>query len=107
MDVRWTAGNLGRMRIFAKELMQPDTILVHSTPVTAALLRPTRTIPTLFVLVGDPIGDRFVAGLASPGGNIISRRDLRSVTRCNLTQLKIFATEPALAPLPLEQWNQT
>jgi len=72
MDVRWTAGNLDQMRMFAKELvdLQPDVILVHSTPVTAALQRQTRTIPTVFVLVGDPIGDGFVASLASPGGNI-------------------------------------
>jgi len=72
MDVRWTAGNLDRMRMFAKELvdLQPDAILVHSTPVTAALQRETRTIPTVFALVGDPIGAGFVASLASPGGNI-------------------------------------
>ena len=72
MNVRWTAGNLDRMRMFAKELvdLQPDVILVHSTPVTAALQRETRTIPTVFALVGDPIGAGFVASLASPGGNI-------------------------------------
>jgi putative ABC transport system substrate-binding protein len=72
MDVRWAAGNLDRMRMFAKELvdLQPDVILVNSTPVTAALQRETRTIPTVFVLVGDPIGDGFVASLAHPGGNI-------------------------------------
>ena len=34
-----------------------------------ALLRETRTIPIVFVSVSDPVGDRFVEGLARPGGN--------------------------------------
>ena len=39
MDVRWSASNTERERIFAKELigLQPDVILAHGTPVTAAL----------------------------------------------------------------------
>jgi putative ABC transport system substrate-binding protein len=38
--------------------------------VTAALQRETRTIPIVFVSVGDPVGDGFVASLPRPGGNI-------------------------------------
>jgi putative tryptophan/tyrosine transport system substrate-binding protein len=72
IDVHWAAGNVERMRMFAKELvdLQPEVILAHSTPVTAALQRETRTIPIVFVLVGDPVGDGFVAGLPRPEGNI-------------------------------------
>jgi putative ABC transport system substrate-binding protein len=72
MDVRWAAGNVDRMRMFAKELvdLQPDVILARSTPVTAALQRETRTVPIVFVLVSDPVGAGFVAGLPRPGGNI-------------------------------------
>ena len=57
---------------FAKELvaLQPDVILAQGTPVTAALQRETKTIPIVFVIVTDPVGDGFVAGLAHPGGNI-------------------------------------
>jgi putative tryptophan/tyrosine transport system substrate-binding protein len=71
MDVRWAAGNVDRMRMFAKELvdLQPDAILAHTTPVTAAFQRETRTIPIIFVLVSDPVGSGFVAGLPRPGGN--------------------------------------
>ena len=72
MDLRWAAGSVDRMRAFAKELveLQPDVIFASTTPVTAALQRETRTIPIVFVLVSDPVGAGFVAGLPRPGGNI-------------------------------------
>jgi putative ABC transport system substrate-binding protein len=72
IDVRWTAGNLDRARAFSKELveLQPDVILAHTTPTTAALQRETRTIPIVFVTVSDPVGSGFVANLPRPGGNI-------------------------------------
>ena len=45
-------------------------ILARTTPVTAALLSETRTIPITFVVVSDPVGDGFVASLSRPGGNV-------------------------------------
>jgi putative ABC transport system substrate-binding protein len=71
-DVRWGTGNLDRARIYAKELvdLQPDVILAHTTPMTAALQGETRTIPIVFVNVADPIGSGFVESLPRPGGNI-------------------------------------
>ena len=73
MEIRWGGGgDVNRARNFAKELvaLQPDVILAQGTPVTAALHRETRTIPIVFVVVTDPVGDGFVAGLPRPGGNI-------------------------------------
>jgi ABC-type uncharacterized transport system substrate-binding protein len=72
MEIRWGGGDVTRIRGFAKELvgLQPDVILAHGTPATAALQRETRTIPIVFVTVTDPVGDGFVAGLPHPGGNI-------------------------------------
>jgi putative ABC transport system substrate-binding protein len=72
MDLRWAAGSVDRTRMFAKELvdLQPDVILAHSTPATAALQRETRTIPIVFAGVSDPVGVGFVAGLPHPGGNL-------------------------------------
>jgi len=72
MDVRWAAGSIDRARVYAKELvdLQPDVIFADSTPEAAALHRETRTIPIVFVLVSDPIGEGFVAGLPRPGGNM-------------------------------------
>jgi putative ABC transport system substrate-binding protein len=72
IDVRWAAGSVERMRVFAKELvdLQPHVILSNTTPVTAVIQRETRTIPIVFVVVSDPVGDGFVASLARPGGNL-------------------------------------
>ena len=72
IDVRWAAGDVERMRMLAKRLvdLKPDVILANATPVTAALQRETRTIPIVFVPISDPIGSGFVASLARPGGNI-------------------------------------
>jgi putative tryptophan/tyrosine transport system substrate-binding protein len=72
IDVRWAAGSVDRMRTFAKELVElkPDVIFASTTPATAALQRDTSTIPIVFVIVSDPVGAGFVAGLPRPGGNI-------------------------------------
>src|SRR6516165_4828685 len=72
MDVRWARGDIHRMQTLAKEIVktQPAVILSSTTPVTAALQRETRTIPIVFVIVTDPVGSGFVAGLPHPGGNI-------------------------------------
>jgi putative ABC transport system substrate-binding protein len=72
IDVRWAGGNVDRMRMFAKELvnLQPDVILSLSTAATAALQKETRTIPIVFAAVADPVGSGFVASLPRPGGNI-------------------------------------
>jgi signal transduction histidine kinase len=71
IDVR-SAGDVDRMRMFAKQLvdLRPDVILAFGTPVTAALKPETRTIPIVFVIVSDPVGEGFVASLSHPGGNI-------------------------------------
>jgi putative tryptophan/tyrosine transport system substrate-binding protein len=71
IDYRWAAGNAEQMEPSAKDLVaqKPDVIFCRSTPVTASLLKQTRTIPIVFSMVSDPIGERFVESLARPGGN--------------------------------------
>ena len=73
IDVRWGgSSDVDRARSLAKELvaLKPDVILSQGTPVTAVFKRETQTIPIVFVVVTDPVGDGFVAGLPHPGGNI-------------------------------------
>jgi putative ABC transport system substrate-binding protein len=72
VDYRFAAGSRDKYYAFAKELvaLQPDVIIAHTTPVTAALQQESRTIPIVFVNVSDPIGSGFVASLARPGRNL-------------------------------------
>src|SRR5712675_1473705 len=72
VDYRFGASDVERIQRLAKELVisQPDLIVAHATPGTAALARETRTIPIIFVVVSDPIGSGFVASLSRPGGNM-------------------------------------
>jgi putative ABC transport system substrate-binding protein len=72
IDYRFAAGDPTLLKTYATELVSllPDAILASSTPAVAALRQQTRTIPIVFVLVIDPIGQGFVQSLARPGGNI-------------------------------------
>ena len=71
IDYRFAPADPDQAQRFAKELVasRPDLLVGNSTPATAALLRETRTIPTVFVGVSDPIGSGFVTSFARPGGN--------------------------------------
>jgi putative ABC transport system substrate-binding protein len=72
IDYRWTGAEAGRIRQAAKEIvaLQPDVIFGRATGAIAVLHQETTTIPIVFVLVSDPVGDGFVATMARPGGNI-------------------------------------
>jgi putative ABC transport system substrate-binding protein len=72
IEIRWTSGDRDRTMMSAREVFasRPDVILARSTLVTAAVLRETRAIPTVFVVVSDPVGDGFVSSMARPGGNV-------------------------------------
>jgi putative tryptophan/tyrosine transport system substrate-binding protein len=72
IDYRRAVDDPALRRALAKELvaLQPDVILERATPVLAALLQETRTIPIVFAMVADPVGSKFVQSLARPGGNV-------------------------------------
>jgi putative ABC transport system substrate-binding protein len=72
MDLRWGGDDINRIRALARELvaLQPDIILAGTTPATAAVQRETRTIPIVFVGVGDPVASGVVPRLNQPSGNI-------------------------------------
>ena len=72
MDLRWRGDDTNWIRALAQELvgLQPDILIAQTTATTVALQRETRTIPIVFVNVGDPVASGFVAALNQPGGNI-------------------------------------
>jgi putative ABC transport system substrate-binding protein len=72
VDYRWVGGDAARAKTHAAELVsqKPDLIIANSTLSLAAVRNETSTIPIVFLVVGDPIGQGFVSSLARPGGNI-------------------------------------
>jgi putative tryptophan/tyrosine transport system substrate-binding protein len=102
IEYRFAASDAERMLKFSQELvaLHPDVIIGHSTPVVAALLRATQTIPIVFVVVGDPVGSGFVASIAQPGGNVTGFVTLQPTTTGKhlsiLRELKSQLTRVAL-----------
>ena len=48
----------------------PELIVVWSNPAVIAMRAVNRSIPVVFVSVGDPVGSGFVESLGRPGGNL-------------------------------------
>ena len=71
-EVRYAGSDVEKMRAAAKELVRlaPDVFLTWTAPASAAVLRETQTIPTVFVYVSDPVGLGFVKSIPHPGGNV-------------------------------------
>ena len=71
IDYRWAAGDAGRLRSHAAELvaLAPDVILANANPSVEVLQQTARAMPIVFVAVTDPVGTGVVASLARPGGN--------------------------------------
>ena len=87
---------------FAKELvlLQSDVIIADATPMAAALQRETRDVPIVFLGVSDPIGSRFIANLARPGGNLTGLLNIEAsiIGKC-LGMLKEIAPRIARAAI--------
>jgi putative ABC transport system substrate-binding protein len=72
IDWHWTAGDVGRIRGEVTELAGrvPDIIVANGRVILSEALQVIRSIPIVFVLVNDPVGQGFISSLARPGGNV-------------------------------------
>jgi putative ABC transport system substrate-binding protein len=72
VEHRFSGGDFAQMQTHTAEVVDssPDLIVASSSPVIAALKQATNTIPIVFAVVNDPLGQGFVANQARPGGNI-------------------------------------
>ena len=108
---RWSAGDVVHARQFAKELLdlRSDVILANTTPIAVAVRDTTRTTPTVFVQVSDPVTAGVVQSLARPGSNLtgfttfepsIANKWLELVKRVapNITRVA-YLFNPNTAPL--------
>jgi len=77
IDWRWASGDPKLFESYAADLvkLRPDVLAVQSSPAVQALRRSTNTIPTVFIMITDPLGQGFVGTLAHPGGNMTGFSD--------------------------------
>jgi putative ABC transport system substrate-binding protein len=71
IDIRFGDANSSRIRADAEELVSfaPDVIVANGVAATRAVQARTKTIPIVFVNVGDPVTNSLVARFARPEGN--------------------------------------
>src|SRR6266446_3282757 len=72
IDWHWTAGDVGRIRGNVTELARdaPDIIVANGRVILSEAMQVIPSIPIIFVLVNDPVGQGFISSLARPGGNV-------------------------------------
>jgi putative tryptophan/tyrosine transport system substrate-binding protein len=72
IDSRFAGSSLELVNKHVAELVgsQPEVIVANTTPVMKALKPATKTIPIVFVVVNDPVGQGIISNLKQPGGNI-------------------------------------
>jgi putative ABC transport system substrate-binding protein len=71
IDTRWATADAAAIRKHAAELvaLTPDVILTFGASTVGPLLQVTRTLPIVFAVASDPVGNGFVDSLGRPGGN--------------------------------------
>jgi putative ABC transport system substrate-binding protein len=72
IDLRYTGYDPDVIRMNADELvgLGPDLIAANSFPVTHAVLQRTRTVPIVFINVGDPVAGGLLKDISRPEGNV-------------------------------------
>src|SRR4051812_26780393 len=72
IEMRWAEGRSDRYTEIAAEFvgLKVDVIVTGATGSVIAAKQATSVIPIVFTTVGDPVGNKLVASLARPGGNV-------------------------------------
>jgi putative ABC transport system substrate-binding protein len=102
IDWRWASGDHKLYQSYTAEMvvLRPDVLVVQSSPVVAALQRSANTIPTVFVMITDPLGQGFVNNLAHPGGHITGFSDYDPPIASKWVEL-LKQIKPAIASVAL------
>jgi len=93
IDARYADGNAAAMARLAAELVatQPDVILtVVDTP---DLGRLTRTIPIVFTLAADPVGNGYAKSLQRPGANATGLSSLTADLSPDLARRRVVPAD--------------
>jgi putative ABC transport system substrate-binding protein len=96
LDWRWTGGDPALFDRYAAELiaLAPNVLLAQSSPSVVALRRKTSSIPIVFTMVTDPVGQGFVENLAHPGGNVTGFSDFNALMAGKWLEMLAQVTPP-------------
>jgi putative ABC transport system substrate-binding protein len=72
LDYRWGGTDPQHAASAATEVaaLKPDVVVAVGSPVVSAMQRITTTVPIVFAIVSDPVGQHVVPNLARPSGNV-------------------------------------
>jgi putative ABC transport system substrate-binding protein len=72
IEYRFADNDPDRLAVLAHDLvrLKPDAIFVPTRPALPTVKEATTTIPIVFVSLGDPVAEGWVASLAKPGANL-------------------------------------
>ena len=72
IEIRFVGSNPDLVKKHVAEVIKltPDVIVANSIPVMAALHPVEHTIPIVFAVVSNPVGQGYISNLARPGRNI-------------------------------------
>jgi putative ABC transport system substrate-binding protein len=96
IDWRWTGGDPALFDRYAAELVAfgPDLLLAQSSPSVVALKRQTSSVPIVFTMVSDPLGQGFVESLAHPGSNVTGFSDFNPLISGKWLEILTQMTPP-------------
>jgi ABC-type uncharacterized transport system substrate-binding protein len=100
IEYRWAEGHFDRSPALVAELVQRkvDVIVTHATANVVAAMQVTSLIPIVFTTVADPVGNKLVASLARPGGNVTGlSNQVPDLVGKRLESLARACTQPAPA----------
>jgi putative tryptophan/tyrosine transport system substrate-binding protein len=104
-EFRWAEGKLDQLPELARELVgiPVDVIVTLAPPAAVAAKNATRTIPIVFVAIGEPVTSGLVASLARPGANLTGTT--RMIPEMSAKHVELLKTAvPSLAKLAV-LWN--
>ena len=110
IDTHWATTNSAEIRRHAVELaaLAPDIVLTYGTSIMGSWRQATRTVPTVFIAIADPVGGGFADSMARPGGNAtgfmayewsISGKWLELLKQIAPSVKRAAATEPSKQPI--------
>ena len=114
IEARYAEGASERLPAFAAELvrLKVDVVVASTTAAVRAAHQASSTIPIVMAFTADPVGEKLVASLARPGGNItglsatvvemaVKRLELLKVIAPQITRAA-FLVNPATAKAVLD-----